>query len=123
MTFFWFHINLSRNPSLRRIKFAAPPENSHAVASSPLLCLLYRGGALSALPRLPRLRALSMQDCALLSDHALACLAGAPALEQLLLDMCERITDAGAAASLLPSPLFSSPPCSVFVHPGVPHTV
>jgi hypothetical protein len=78
------------------------PGRSDNVTSGFDIC--NRGGALSPLARLPRLRALSLQDCALLSDHALACLAGAPALEQLLLDMCERITDAGAAA-------FSCPVC------------
>ena len=58
-----------------------------------------RGECLSELARLPRLRVLSMQDCPLVTNDALARLCGAPALEQLLLDMCEFITDEGMFCS------------------------
>ena len=54
-----------------------------------------RGEAFAELARLQKLRVLSLVDCSCVTDFTLSCLSAVTSLEELTLDLCDKITDTG----------------------------
>jgi hypothetical protein len=55
-----------------------------------------RGSSFGRLAALKQLRVLSMVDCTSVTDYTLSCLSAVSSIQELFLDLCDKITDAGA---------------------------